>query len=756
VDPVPSVKFGVFQLDLCARELRKKGIRLRVPDQSLEVLALLVQRPGQLVSREEIRQRLWPDGTVVEFEHGVNNAVMRLRDALSDSADTPRFVETLPRRGYRFVAPVEAIEPEAPVSRQMVADEAERGTIADVSPPEQPKEEAAPAAQLPPVRHHRTVWIIRALGVAVVVLALLSVVLYLTRPDPVEISKFRFTPFATDPELEVMGAWSPDGKSVAYLKEINGRVQVMVRGLDAAAPAQLTNLPEGVAATNIVSPVFWSPEGDRIYFMSANALWSIALAGGQPQRIFAEEVRAAAISPDGKTLAIWRRVEEGGKVYTSLWISKPPGARPRKYTPAPFQVVGAFMPVFLRFSPDGTRIALSGWRTGIGDSATWILPWPDGPAATPRQLSPQHRMRVPQFDWMPDSRHLVSTGVTTPSAALYFWDVERDRMQQLTTPGITGLIQYPSVSPDGRRVLSSVVHTDFDIVRVPLDGSPPRPALSTSMDEYSPSWSGDKMAFVTERSGQSEIWLSSMTAGWERPLVRQSDFPPGSPVPFSDVALSPDGSRVAYRRGARLWISPAAGGAPSLAIPVGDPQYTAASWSPDGSSLVCQVSPSGGKVVAVARVGSREPPRILAETLMVCNTSPLWSPDGRWIACGHRDGMLLLVSPDGSHRRTIPSPEWPTSRGFVLVWSRDGSTLYEASSRSGQKAWLDAIDVKTGKSHRVAEYDEFVRFDSPVNYSLSGSLAPDGKSFFTTAASSKSDLWILDGFPQPRRKWFWW
>ncbi len=99
--------FGVFELDLRARELRKRGIRIGMPDQSLEILIMLLTRPGDVVSREEIRERLWPHGTVVEFDHSVNSAVKRLRDRLGDSAATPQFIETLPRIGYRFLMQVE-------------------------------------------------------------------------------------------------------------------------------------------------------------------------------------------------------------------------------------------------------------------------------------------------------------------------------------------------------------------------------------------------------------------------------------------------------------------------------------------------------------------------------------------------------------------------------------------------------------------------------------------------------------------------
>src|SRR5450432_2731282 len=108
---VPSrsryIRFGVFQLDLRARELRRNGVKIRVPDQSIQVLAMLLEHPGEVVTREEVHQRLWPNGTIVEFDHSINAAIKRLRQALEDSAEEPKFIETLPRLGYRFTGAVE-------------------------------------------------------------------------------------------------------------------------------------------------------------------------------------------------------------------------------------------------------------------------------------------------------------------------------------------------------------------------------------------------------------------------------------------------------------------------------------------------------------------------------------------------------------------------------------------------------------------------------------------------------------------------
>jgi len=102
-------RFGEFEVDSCARELRKQGERIRLQEQPFQVLLFLIQRTGQVVSREEMRSQIWPKGTFVDFDHGLNTAIKKIRVALGDSANVPRYVETIPRRGYRFLVPVEVV-----------------------------------------------------------------------------------------------------------------------------------------------------------------------------------------------------------------------------------------------------------------------------------------------------------------------------------------------------------------------------------------------------------------------------------------------------------------------------------------------------------------------------------------------------------------------------------------------------------------------------------------------------------------------
>jgi TolB-like protein/DNA-binding winged helix-turn-helix (wHTH) protein/Flp pilus assembly protein TadD len=105
------LRFGVFEVDLRAAELRKQGLKVKLCGQPFQILALLLERPGEAVTREEIREKLWPEGTFIDFEHSVNSSIKRLREALGDAAEHPRYIETLPRRGYRFLGPVEAVSP---------------------------------------------------------------------------------------------------------------------------------------------------------------------------------------------------------------------------------------------------------------------------------------------------------------------------------------------------------------------------------------------------------------------------------------------------------------------------------------------------------------------------------------------------------------------------------------------------------------------------------------------------------------------
>ena len=233
------VRFSVFELDLHTRELRKNGVRLKLQDQSFQILQALLERPGELVTREELRQRIWDDDTFVDFDQGLNRAVNKLREALGDGAAAPRFIETLPRRGYRFIAPVAEPNPlpEPPASRQ-------------------PRK--------------------RIIGIAAGLLLVVGAGLWWRlgerTPAPPEVVALNtFTGTESHP------TFSPDGGQIAFAwdgeKQDNSDIYVKVIGEPAAL--RLTTDPgfDGYPA--------WSPDGRQIAFASTRGDGGIYNDGGR-------------------------------------------------------------------------------------------------------------------------------------------------------------------------------------------------------------------------------------------------------------------------------------------------------------------------------------------------------------------------------------------------------------------------------------------------------------------------------------------
>ena len=178
VRPAQAIRFGDFEADLQTGQLRKHGFRIKLQEQPFQILAMMLERSGGVVTREELRQRLWPADTFVDFDHGLNNAINRLREALNDSADTPRFIETLPRRGYRFIAEMTSDAP-AQSEKSPQVSPTEWRTTPSVGGPESPSVVTSP---LPlPRRHLRRFWLATA-GIGIAAAVILG--LYLERTWP--------------------------------------------------------------------------------------------------------------------------------------------------------------------------------------------------------------------------------------------------------------------------------------------------------------------------------------------------------------------------------------------------------------------------------------------------------------------------------------------------------------------------------------------------------------------------------------------
>ena len=178
------LRFGVFEVDLRAGELRKHGVRLRLQEQPFQVLAMLLERPGETVTREELRNRLWTAETFVDFDHGVNKAVNRIRDALGDSATSPRFVETVARRGYRFIADVTIVEGAPPAGVEAKADNLLRPEGVSV----------APVAAPPPRLRRWHLWVITGIALALASILVAVWALQSRAPQPALIRSLAVLP----------------------------------------------------------------------------------------------------------------------------------------------------------------------------------------------------------------------------------------------------------------------------------------------------------------------------------------------------------------------------------------------------------------------------------------------------------------------------------------------------------------------------------------------------------------------------------
>jgi len=266
--PPSVVRFGEFELDLRTAELRRRAQRVRLQEQPFLILLELLERPGQLVSREEIRQRLWPDNTTVEFDHGINAAVKRLRDSLGDSAENPRFIETIAKRGYRFIAPVSR-EQDQPVRAPASPIAA---TFADVTPLH-PRLDPPAAVPPPAGMHTKRRLAIFALCCMCVLLAGTAWFAYRKWrthvPTPVLRTLKRFT---FDEGLQTSATWSPDGRYIAYASDRGGKFDIWVQQVSGGDPVQITRGPGHHWQPD------WSPDGKYIAYRSEEGDGGIYIA----------------------------------------------------------------------------------------------------------------------------------------------------------------------------------------------------------------------------------------------------------------------------------------------------------------------------------------------------------------------------------------------------------------------------------------------------------------------------------------------
>ena len=533
-----------------------------------------------------------------------------------------------------------------------------------------------------------------------------------------DLSEYRFTPLASYSSVEGFPALSPNGKLAAYAADVNGVFQIFTQPLKSAIATPLTH------SDNDCFFPFWAPHGKHIYYISQNKLWSVGASGGSPELVF-DDVARASISRDGKRFALLRN---------ELWFSEDRAA-PKRYDLGPFHNKRLSTSSQLAFAPNGQ---LGLWTSDDdGTSHFWIIPAPD--QAPHEYLENVPHSTLPRvFTWMPDSAHILYS-----DGHLWMAHVTTGSLHEITADTANELT--PAVSADGKSVAFASTTLNYSIKQIPLDGNN---ASTIAASGFSPAWSPAtaQYAYVTQRSGQPEIWLKDTRSGWERPIVAAKDF---SDRTFSilDLAFSPGGERIAYRRAGlkseAIWISTLNGEAPLRIAHEPDGVFQRGpTWSPDGNWIAYCSTRSGHNVLMKARADGSGTQALLSKE---AGASPSWSPRGDTIATLDST-RLLLFNADGSGSRHTGDGAW-----LSITWSKDGNLIYGLRRTPQRHLELAALDPRTGTASTRTDLGAYPGAFSyatalGVEPIRGASLSPDGKTLITSTIDLKSSVWLLNGY----------
>jgi Tol biopolymer transport system component/DNA-binding winged helix-turn-helix (wHTH) protein len=680
-------RFGVFELDLQTGELRRDGIKVRIQEQPLRVLSTLLERQGGIVTRDEFRAQLWPGDTFVEFDHSLNTAVNKAREALGDTSDSPRYIATIPRRGYRFIAPIQVVT-------NQVAENA-----------------TAPAATPQPENAERTrtygaILTVSAAMAAAVVVGIAGL-LWFDRPES-EAGVEKFTIVTAEPASSPV--ISPDGRHIAYICGEGDQARLCIQDFDRFEPRKIAR------ASRVELHPFWSPDSSQLAFAAGRALWIVPIVGGEPAQAcrLPGPFLGGAWNPNGDSVLI--AVDHQG-IFELRGLT----GTPKLLIPIDRERWGLHFetPVFLprRY---GRVLLYSAQTRGHGhvavlrdmQSGKTEIVAPNGSAA----FSPTGHIVYP-YDldiWAAP----VSPKTLKPAADPF-------------PIGRSGPAFYPSVSSGGTL---AYLQLDWHKRLAWLDrtGRPlwEDPGSGELILSFAPSPDGTRAAVtIWAEDTQTDIWVWDLVRGARTRLT----FGPASE---GDPVWNPTGEMIAYRSNQNgnpdIFQKAADGTGSAVPLVVSPRDETPERWSPDGKVLLYRVLDPKQNVdlwmLKAKEDGSGYISTPYLQTPFAEKGADL-SPDGRFVAySGNQSGRPeVYVQPFPAGRRvqvSVDGGSWPR-------WGKGGRELFYLA---GDK--LMRAPVHTNPVFSAGIPEEFFRSAStfPGIEETSSPYAPsaDGQRFLVS------------------------
>jgi len=715
------VRFGPFEADLDTHELWKNGVRVRLGGQPFEILALLLRKPGQMVTRDELQKELWAADTFVDFNHGLNAAVNKLRETLSDSAEEPRYVETLPRRGYRFIGRLEPVPPPAVGIRSSENAAPTPTPLPPIAVRAEPSMAPALIAPKTSPRKRLPLWaavVAISVGLTVGSVAFIAVLskwmVFRERwreaanASARNAEASRVSTLVPDPASDP--AISPDGKLVAFRRNsyAPGGAGIFVTSGEGQS-VQLTEHPGDCCPA-------WSPDGNSLAFtrISADeyAIYVVSAKGGTPRKISHEDPRKKrgelAWTPDGKFIAFSGDSPHGGSQIFLLSVTDSsvhavtePQGQDRDWGPA--------------FSPDGAQMAFVRGNGAGFPEEVYVMALNGG---APRQLTSERAAIMGPPTWSSDGASIIFSSTKEGDPAL--WTIPASGGSAARLEGTGTATWHPSVARENGRIVAQKILRSSGLYRLASQGEPgkttPSVVTATNGRNEGPRLSpdGQRLVFMSNRSGYMEIWVSSPdgSAAVQLTNLHECGTPRWSP---NSLWIAFDGKSGAGPPA--VWVVSSAGGAPR-AVVKDQFENLVPSWSRDGKWLyfgsprsgndqVWKVSVDGGKPVQVTRDGG---------------FAALESVDGAtlYFAKSRYDSPELWQMPAGGGTET-PLPGAVRPRSWAAWSPTKGGIFFSPAEGSNGGTSIDFYDFQTRLVRQISLLDR-----SPFWLSAS----TDGKEVF--------------------------